>query len=69
MRMGRARCFRLVLKKEIEMRLLETKEMEVVAGGTAAEDAAAVRANAQTANATCGQGNVKSVSTTGFECK
>lgn len=51
------------------MRLLETKEMEVVAGGTAAEDAAAVRANAQTANATCGQGNVKSVSTTGFECK
>ena len=67
--MSRARCYRLVSKLELEMRILETKEIEVVAGGTASEDAAAVRANAQQAELTCGKGNVKSVSTTGFECK
>ena len=68
MRNGRA-LLRLILRMEIEMRLLETKEIEVVAGGTAADDAAAVRANAQTAENTCGKGNVASVSTTGFSCK
>lgn len=60
------------------MEVLKGSVLEMVSGGEgggnaeaakAAADTAAVSRNANTAVATCGQGNVKSVSTTGFECK
>lgn len=60
------------------MEMLKGSALEMVSGGDgggnaaaaqSAADTAAVSANANTAINTCGKGNVKSVSTTGFECK
>jgi hypothetical protein len=48
------------------MKLLTLAQTQAVAGGSNTD---AVAKNAATAVATCGAGNVKSVSTTGFECK
>lgn len=53
----------------MEMKVLENEMLEVVSGGDAAQDTAAVAANAETAVSVCGQGKVASVSTTGFTCK
>ncbi len=50
------------------MRELNINELILVNGGTETASEA-VRKNAKTANETCGVGNVKSVTTTGFECK
>ncbi len=49
------------------MRDLNINETMLVNGGTETTDA--VKENARTAVETCGAGNVKSVSDTGFECK
>jgi len=51
------------------MEVLENDMLEMIGGGDAAQDAAAVNANANTALRVCGVGNVASVSTTGFACK
>jgi len=51
------------------MEILENDVLEMISGGDAAQDAAAVNANANTAMMVCGAGNVASVSTTGFACK
>lgn len=52
------------------VRALSEAELDSVFGGSEEmSDVEKVRANAATATNTCGPGNVKSVSTTGFECK
>tara|TARA_B100000809_G_scaffold254392_1_gene291530 strand:+ start:319 stop:477 length:159 start_codon:yes stop_codon:yes gene_type:complete len=52
------------------MKELATHEMEQVNGGNEGQsDTDKVRENARTAVDTCGAGNVKSVTTEGFECK
>jgi hypothetical protein len=51
------------------MEMLDIEAFDLVGGGAAAQDAAAVNANANTALAVCGTGNVASVSATGFACK
>jgi hypothetical protein len=51
------------------MRELNVSEMKEVNGGEGETASEAVRKNAQTANDTCGKGNVKSVTKDGFECK
>lgn len=50
------------------MKLLTLAQTQAVAGGEQSNTDAVAR-NAATAVATCGPGNVKSVTTTGFECK
>ena len=51
------------------MEILENDEIAQVSGGDAAQDVAAVNANANTALRVCGVGNVASVTTAGFTCK
>jgi len=51
------------------MEILENDVLEMIGGGDAEQNAAAVNANANTAVRVCGAGNVASVSTTGFSCK
>ncbi len=52
------------------MRNLGVREIQEVNGGNegATSTTDDVRTNAQTAKETCGAGNVKSVTSTGFEC-
>ena len=53
------------------MKALEGTDLLVVTGGAGSGPSTAelIRENATTAVDTCGPGNVKSVSTTGFSCK
>ncbi len=52
------------------MKNLNTKDIELVVGATEGESSneATVYNMAEIANNTCGHGNVKSVTTDGFEC-
>jgi len=50
------------------VRELSVDEIEAVSGAGII-DSIKVWFNSRTARATCGEGNVKSVSTEGFECK